>query len=212
MRSVVTITTPPDETRLTTLERVKVELSVTGEGSDDQLRAKIDEATSDIEAHIARTLCRATITETFWPSGGVICAEALILSRYPVAEVVSVTVDGDAVASTEWRIDVEAGLLYRLDASGFPSFWSACKAIVVVFEGGYRLPGEDGRDLPPAIEAAAISLLNSYWQARGRDPMVRAEDIPGLGSVQYWVGAVGEAGSLPPDVVSKIAPFRRPQV
>lgn len=206
MRSIATVTVPPEVTALTTLERVKQELEIAGEAQDALLAAKIAEASSDIEAHLGRVLSRATLSEIFWGVSGL---EYLILARAPIAAIESVTEDDVAVDSDEYRLDAETGQLYRLDASGFACAWTWCKQITVVYRAGYLLPGEDGRDLPPALEAGAIALLGSYWASRGRDPLVRGEDIPGLGSVQYWVGAVGEAGELPPDVVSKISPFRR---
>lgn len=207
MRSLATITTGPEQTRLTTVETVKSELSITTDVHDDVLGRKIDEATSDIEAHIGRVLNRVTLTETFW--GGPGYGEYLILSRAPVASITSVTLDDVAVDTDEYRLDADAGILYRLDASGYPCTWTWTNKIVLVYEAGFLLPGENDRDLPHALEGAAIALVNSYWQAKGRDPMVKAEDVPGLGSVQYWVGSVGEAGQLPPDVVAKISPFRR---
>jgi hypothetical protein len=207
MRSIVTVTAGPNVTKLTTLDRIKTELEIADNSKDVQLGQKIDEATSDIEAHLGRTLSRATLQETFWGDGS--CLEYLVLNRAPVASVTSVTVDDVAVSSNEYRLDADAGILYRLDASGYPSVWIWCKSIVIVYVAGFLLPGEIGRNLPPAIEAGAIELLQSYWLSKGRDPLIRAEDVPGLGSVQYWVGAVGEAGDLPPSVTSKIAPFRR---
>jgi uncharacterized phiE125 gp8 family phage protein len=207
VRNVVTITTGPGVTKLTTLERIKQELSITGGGSDALLGSKIDEATSDIEAHLGRTLNRATLTEVFWAEPW--CTEYLVLDRSPVASVTSVTVDDVLVPLIEYRLDADAGILYRLDASGYPSRWEWTKSIIVVYAGGFLLPGETGRNLPPALEAAVIELMQSYWLSRGRDPLIKAEDVPGLGSVQYWVGSVGEAGELPPGVVTKIAPFRR---
>lgn len=210
MRSIVTITTPPAATRLTTVERVKLELSMSGSENDALIGAKIDEATSDIEAHVRRTLNRATLTETFW---GARCgAEFLILDRMAVASIASVTVDDVAVDASEYRLDAEAAVLYRLDANGYPCVWTWCKSIIVVYAAGYLLPGEIGRNLPPSLEGAAIDLVQSYWLSRGRDSLIRSEDVPGLGSVQYWVGAVGESGELPPSVVSKISPFRRASV
>lgn len=210
MESIVVITTAPEATRLTTLERVKSELNITTETTDDLLAAKIDEASSDIEAHLGRTLNRATLTQTFWgePYG----AEYLILDRAPVASITSVAVDDVVVDADEYRLDGRTGQLFRLDSSGYPCVWWWCKSVIVEFVAGYLLPGEDDRDLPFAIESAAIALINSYWQARGRDPLVRSESIPGLGDVAYWVGSVGESGDLPPDVQTKISPFRRPQV
>lgn len=206
MRSIATITTAASVTRLTTVDRVKDELSITTSANDAMLGQKIDEATSDIEAHLARTLCRETLTDTFWGDN---CVEYLILARAPASSITSVTVDDVVVDASEYRLDAEAGVLYRLDASGYPSFWSWCKSVVVVFAGGYLLPGETGRNLPAALEAGAIALVNSFWQSRGRDPMVRSEEIPGVLSQTFWVGAVGESSELPPDVVAKISPFRR---
>ncbi len=210
MRSIATVTTAPDYTALTTLDRVKLELDVDTNDSDMILTAKINEASSDIESHITRTLCRAGLTETFW--GEPFCAEYLILNRWPVAAVASITVDGVAVDAAEYRMDDETGLLYRLDASGYPCVWSWCKEVVVVYTGGYLMPDETSPTLPASLEGAAIELVASYWLSRGRDPRVRSEAIPGLADVSYWVGAVGAAGDLPPSVVSKISPFRRESI
>lgn len=207
MRSIATITTPPERTALTTVGRVKSELDIEGEASDELLAVKIAEASSDIEAHIARILCSAGLTETFWGGSG--CAEYLILARAPVTAVASVTVDDVAVDSSEVRLDADAGLLYRLDSSGYPCAWTWCKSVVIVFTAGFELPGADNPTLPASLESAAVDLVSSFWQSRGRDPLVKSEDIPGLGSVEYWVGSVGEAGELPPGVAAKISPYRR---
>lgn len=206
MRSILSITTAATVTALTTLERVKAELSITDNASDVLLRAKIREATSDINAR-AWADPLETLTETFWNVG---CEEYLILRRRPNVAMTSVTVDD--VATTDYRLDAETGQLYCLDASGYPTFWSACKSIVVVYAAGYTMPGQTNANLEPALEAAAIELLQSYWMSRGRDPLIRSEDVPGLGSVTYWVGAVGESGELPPSVESRIAPFRRTSI
>lgn len=206
MQTIATVTTAPERTALTTLDRVKLELNISGEASDTILTAKINEASSDIEAHISRTLASAGLTERFW--GEPYCAEYLILNRHPVGTIASVTVDDVAVDAGEYRLNAETGQLYRLDANGYPFVWTWCKDIVVVYTAGYELPGSDNPTLPAAIEAAAVELVTSYWTAKGRDPTIRSEDIPGLGAVTYWVGAVGASGELPPSVVSKIAPFR----
>lgn len=205
MNSIATVTTAPEATDLTTLERVKLELGIDNTDNDDLLEAKIAEASADIEASIGRTVCRAGITETFWPVTG----NTMILDRWPVASITSVTVDDVLLDASEYRLDPETGILYRLDASGYPCTWYAAKSIIVVYTAGYIMPGETDRDLPYALEGAAIELVSSYWQARGRDASLKAEEIPDVIRREYWVGQVGSEGELPPSVVTKIAPYRR---
>lgn len=206
LRNIATVT-EPELTDLTTLERVKMELSITSSSTDELLEFKIAEASSDIEAHLARKFASAEVSERFWGGSG--CEEYLLLDRFPVTEIESVTVDDDVIDDDEYRVDPETGILYRLDASGYPCAWTWCKDIVVVYTGGYDLPGSDDPTLPPAIEAATVELVTSYWTSRGRDPTVKSDEIPGIRSVTYWVGAIGANGDLPPSVASKIAPFRK---
>jgi uncharacterized phiE125 gp8 family phage protein len=206
MNSILTVTVAPTETDLTTVERVKLELRIDVSTYDDLLQTKIEEATSDIESHTGRTFCRATLSERFLGAG---CLQELLLTRYPVPSVTSVTVDGVALQVSEYLIDTDKGILYRLDASGYDIGWTWCRDIVVVYVGGYLMPGVSGRNLPPALEAGAVDLVQSFWFSRGRDPMVKAVDVPGVMSEQYWVGAVGEGGELPASVQEKVMPFRR---
>ncbi|MPZ41306.1 MAG: hypothetical protein GEU95_25320 [Rhizobiales bacterium] len=210
MHSIVTVTSAASVTALTTVERVKQELSISGTASDTLLGLKIDEASSDIGAHLRRRLPRESIAETFWGWGE--SREFFALDHYPVASIASVVVDDVEVPPAQYRLDRDAGLLYRLDASGYPCRWWWCKSVIVSYVGGFLLPGQDDRDLPPALEAGAIALVQSFWLSRGRDPLVKEEEVPGVMRVGYWVGAVGEAGELPPQVVSLISPFRRAAV
>lgn len=208
MQHIVTVTAAASSVALTTLERVKSELSISNASHDALLTAKIGEASSDIFAHLSSLSARETLSETFW--GAPNAANVLILGRDPVASIASVTVDDVAVDAAEYRLDRRAGLLHRLTADGYPRSWSWSKSVVIVYDAGYVLPGSAGRDLPAAIEAAAVELVSSYWAAKGRDPLIKAEDVPGVLRTEYWVGAVGAAGDLPPGVESKLAPFRRP--
>lgn len=219
MNSLLSVTTPAEFTALTTVERVKLELSISGPDSDALLAAKIDEASSDIAVRVDPSLRRETLTETFWPEGregrssgrylwqhGIHAIPSLRLKRYPVASVASVTLDGVLIDPSEYRLD-DASLLYRLSSSGHPWHWSFGKTAIIVYDAGYLLPGEEGRDLPASLEAAAVDLVASYWNSRGRDPLVKSDETAGIGRFEYWVGAVGEIGDLPPGVMAKIAPF-----
>lgn len=208
MRSIATVTTAPERVALTTLERVKAELDITTDAKDELLTAKILEASSDIEAQCRRSFGTQGLTERFWGEPGY--AEFFSLRQFPAASMTSVTVDDVAVPASEYRLDAETGLLYRLDASGYPCTWQWCKDVVIVYTGGYEMPGSENPTLPASLQAACVLLMNSYWTARGRDPALRSEEVPGIGSASYWVGAVGASGELPPEVMSRIMPFRRP--
>lgn len=209
MRRILTVTTDPEATKLTTLARVKSELDIRDGTNDTLLNAKIDEASSDAEASLGFTVSRATVSETFWHSESMEWPEYLTLDRAPVSSIDSVVVDDETIDATLYRTDTEIGALYALDSAGYPCRWVFCKSIVVNYSGGYLLPGQTGRNLPVGIEGAVVDLMTDFWSARGRDPSVKSEEIPGVLRRDYWVGSVGEEGELPPRVVMKLAPFRR---
>lgn len=210
MKSIINVTSPSSYQYLTTLDRVKQELSITDSGSDAILTSKISEASSDIFARIWPRPAE-TVTETFYPEPGKPVSRAqLILSRWPLVSVTTVTVDDEVIDSDCYRIDAEAGMLLYLADDGYRSCWTFSKSAEIVYVGGYTMPGEVAQPtLPPALESACVELVSSYWFARGRDSLVRQETVDGAGSTTYWIGAVGESGSLPPSVESKIAPYKR---
>jgi hypothetical protein len=207
MHSALTVVSPNANKGLTTLTRLKSELGISGATDDALLGAKILEASSDIETHLNCVLRSEVVSETFWSFGG--CPDVVVLGRYPVSAIGSVTVDGELVPSGEYRLVGEAGLLYRLDDAGYPSRWRVGRELVVQYTAGYVMPAEGSPTLPAVLEAACLELLGSYWTARGRDPLVREEQVEGIGRTVYWVGAVGASGALPPGVDSKISAFRR---
>ncbi|MGJ5149864.1 phage head-tail connector protein [Bradyrhizobium sp. HKCCYLR1023] len=221
MRSVVEVLTAAGSERLTTLDRVKGELNITSSASDVILTSKIDEASSDVAAAIGKRLPSEGVRETFWhdepvhPHAGyrrmMPSETTLFLSRAPVTTIASVTVDDVPLDAADYRLDPEAGLLDRL-SSGYPCAWRFCKSVVINYTGGFVLPGNNGRTLPFGIEGAVVALVSSYWASKGRDPTLRAEDIPGVMRREYWVGAVGDPELLPPRVLASLSQFRRPVI
>lgn len=211
MRSIVEVTVANTDRQLTTLARVKRELDITGTDADRDatLNDKIDEASSDIEAALGFPVARETVRETFWRDGQDFSPDRLILDRTPVAQITSVTVDDTVIDASLYRLEPNTGELFALTSSGQPFVWLFYKSVVVLYAGGYILPAESGSTLPVGIQGACIELISDYWAAKGRDPSVRSEEMPGVRRVDYWVGAVGEAGELPPRVVMKLAPYRR---
>lgn len=210
MKRLVTVSTAAEATALTTLERVKMELGITGTDYDDLLTAKISEASSDIEAVLGYRVARETVSEMFWDLEETL--DYVLLDRVPVSSVTTVTLDDEVQETTYYRLDGKTGALYALDGNGYQSAWIVGKSLVVAYIGGYLLPGQAGRDLPPAIEAGAVDLVSMFWLARGRDPSLRAEQVDGVGRAEYWVGSVGAEGALPTSVLQKISPFARPRI
>ena len=221
MRSVVEVLEAAASERLTTLSRVKSELNISDTASDEILQAKIDEASSDVAAAMGKRLPLEKVRVTLWhdepvhpqapPWHAAPSLTTLFLSRTPVTEITSVTVDDIALDPADWRIDAEAGLLDRL-SSGYPCAWRFCKSVVVEHKGGFVLPGSDNRTLPFGIEGAVVALVSSYWASRGLNPAMRSEDIPGVMRREYWVGAVGDPELLPPRVLASLSQFRRPAI
>ncbi len=209
MRSIVTVTAAATDNALTTLTRVKSELSITVSTYDTILQQKIDEASNDIEASLGFRVSKETVSETFWHEQYDSQPDRIFLNRTPITLLSSITMDGLTVDSSLYRVDYNTGEVFALDASGYPWRWYFQKSIVAAYAGGYILPAESNSTLPKGIEGACIDLVSSFWASRGRDPQVKSEEIPGVIRTDYWVGAVGEAGELPPQVVMKLAPFRR---
>jgi hypothetical protein len=220
--SLLEIVTPSASADLTTLARVKSELKQATNENDGLLKAKIAEASSDVQAAIGFALPSEGIRETFfhsnnslrriglWRSDGPGTGE-LFLRRVPVTAIQSVTLDDCVVPAGEYRLDSVTGQLYRLDQCGYACDWYYFKSIIVLYTGGYVLPGNPSPTLPPAIEGAVVDLVQQFWFTRGQDPSIKSENIPGVRQIDRWVGSVGDPDLLPPTVLQRLSPFRRPR-
>jgi len=90
--------------------------------------------------------------------------------------------------------------------------WHYYNALSVGYSGGWVMPGETGRTLPPAIESACVAYVRSIWFSRRRDPLVKSIEVPGVISYDYWVGGTTDVGAMPPEVSAMLAPFKRLRV
>lgn len=212
MRSFVTVLTPATSRALATLDRIKLELGICDTSSDLFLREKIDDVSAVIEAYLGYRLGRETVRETFRADAGDRGrAVELILSRCPVGNVTAIMIDGTAVDSESWQVDGETGEIFRVSDAGSLLPWYIGFNATVTYTTGFLLPGQPNADLNPAIEGAALSLMKAVWFARGRDPMMKSEEVDGIGARSYWVGGIGQQ-QLPPEVTAMLDPFRRVSV
>lgn len=200
--SLLTIVTPATVTALTDLTAVKLELGISGTAEDAYLQAQIANASAAAMAWCARVFAREVVSEVWRPE---LALEVLSLSRYPVATISSVVEDGTTLASTDYELDAEAGMLWRL-SSDERTAWRARK-ITVAYTGGFLLPGQTNRSLPADIERAAVLMVAAAYNARGRDPMLRSEGAQGIGQVSYLDPRAGME-AMPPQAAALLGPYR----
>lgn len=216
MFSIVTVISPSATQDLTVLDRVKRDLGIDNNDSDDRLTELIHEESASFTDLVCRILASETVIEEFrtqWGGHRQLISprqnvSVLRLTRYPVTEITSVTEGDDPVLDPSlYEVDAEPGLLYRLDADGNTHQWMR-RTTVVVYTGGYTLLDT----LPRKIETAVLSMIRSRWFSIGRDPTVRSRNIVDVGTVTYWSGPTGAgAGSdvlFPPEVQSAIDTYR----
>jgi hypothetical protein len=201
MNSILTVTTAADSHDLTVLATVKAELQIDPANTKfDALLSNqwIPQASAAVASYCNRVFSRETVTET-WRN--VYDKETLILARYPVSSVTSVTVDGTALAASDYEYDAKTGFIYRL-SSDTRVGWCAAK-IVIVYAGGYALLG----DLPFEIERATVLLCKFYRYTLAQNPLIKREDIPGVIETEYWVMPQGSP-AMPRDVTDLLDPHR----
>lgn len=153
MRSFITFTESSDPIGpdLVTLEDVKLDMAIVGTTEDASLSARITRASEIIADYCDRRFAFAQAVETFAfePNETSRIGNPLWLSLYPLAEIVSVMIDGAELEAGFYDVRTESGTLWRLDAD----VWSG--RIVVTYSGGYFLPDE----APGGLAQACLELI-----------------------------------------------------
>lgn len=218
--STVVVVTPATNRALASLSDIKAELEITDTSKDTILSTMIIEESKAAEVFCKRVFATETVRETIrQPAGWYFPAHRqlhgqlpsqIVLTRWPVVSIASITEDGTAIAPTDYEADNESGSLLRLSASTYPISWTA-RAIVVQYTAGYALPADSAPNLPEDIQRAVKEMVKLRFFARGRDPLVRVHSEPGLGSSDYWVGPLrGQADyGMPSQIAAMLEPYRR---
>lgn len=127
--------------------------------------------------------------------------DVLQLSMWPVQTIASLTEDGTPLTGgTDYLLDLATGQLTRLDAAGSRTVWNA-KPKIVQYDAGYDAVPDDVAD-------AVIRMVTARYAAKGRDPTVRSEDIPGVRSIQRWIATGSDAGNMPPEITDMLDNYR----
>lgn len=205
MNSILTVLNASPTQDLTILESVKRELHIATTAEDQRLSQWIKQASQVIANHCNRVFALETVRETLRvPANNfyqVSTNNSIVLRRFPIAQIISVTENGIVLTSDEYTFDPAAGILSRLNGDTIVQ-WPRLK-IIVDYTTGYELL----QGLPFDIERACISLVRQIRSQSTRDPLAKRIEVPDVSMVEYWVGQVGQNGAMPPDVVDLLAPY-----
>lgn len=228
---MLTVTTPATNKALITLEQVKTEIGLTSTAEDTYLNTKIPQVIDEIYDYLkvkraadgTRTIAQEELLEIFRPerSGrsraglGVVAGfgvtsinrrKSLVLARWPVTAIASVMEGSTTLDTTQYEV-TEAGILTRL-SSGYDIGWSH-SVIQVAFTAGWVIADDETNTLPGSIAAAAIDYVKELRLSRRRDSKLKSVNVVGVSEREFWVGQVGEEGSMPPNVTSRLDRYRR---
>jgi hypothetical protein len=211
---MLTVIAPNTKRDLTKLATVKAEMGITDRDSDAKLKVLITQASGIVAEYCNRVFAIETVSETFrrghhssqpfsFPAVHHRGNHELVLHRYPVTEIVSVTENDTLLDSTMYELNPTEGTLLRLCSDQY-SHWASGKT-TVVYSAGFTLP--DG--LPAGVERATIMLVKQFALSGDRDPMVRAETSDGVGSTNFFSG---DGTGLSPEIAGLLEQHRSPNL
>ncbi len=217
----LTVTTPADETKLTTLQAAIRYLDLAAD-CDVSVQAKIDfliKAVSDAaRRYTGREFSRQTYQETL-PAYG---SPYLRVSERPIVSVSAITRDGTPVDSTSYTIEKpESGLIYA--ESNFTWYVASEQTLggvqplpgyeapkyQVSYVAGWLLPGETGRTLPHDIEFAVLEALKSWRTGDTTGGPLRSIKVGPVEETYAVEGTLQRgADDFPPETVAILSRYR----
>jgi hypothetical protein len=208
MKRIDTVLVPAEDLALVPLDVVKEELGIPPEDTsqDARLTRYIAQVSAQIHTYTQRIFPLQTYRNEFYREWSDPDGSPLVVSAWPIVEIVSLTEDGvPVVAPDDYIWKDKAGLVYRRTGAGFCP-WAAATT-VLDFSAGYAV-------IPADLEAAALSWLSVRWgggAGAARDPTIRGETIPDLITVTYGSASSGaDATSMPAGVKDMLTPYMRP--
>lgn len=177
---MLTISTPPQTTYLSTLQAIRDAVGVTTADADSRLDGYLSSGSDLIERTCRRSFGRGVFVETLKGYGTM----DLVVSRRPVVAVSQVLID--SVVDAGWTIeDGPSGILSRAsslwpDSSRLAAHLSwvrdpvdGLRNISVTYTAGYLLPGDN---LIERTDISATALTKTLTRASGVWPLLVAGD------------------------------------
>ena len=197
-----TLMTPATERNLVTLDDLREQLRVRpGDTANDAWYSKVIARSSlAAERYCNRIFAQQEYADTFRGGASGMADEPLILSQAPVdPETLEVTLDGAIMAATIYALSPLTGHLWRV---GDTTAWTNTSGLTIAYTAGFA-------EIPADVQQAVLDLCTMENAGRGRDPMLRATENPGLGRQEYWVGGLPGGALIPQDIAALLNPYRR---
>jgi hypothetical protein len=195
-----TVVTPAAERALVTLDDLREQLRVRpGDVANDSWYTKVIARCSlAAERYCGRIFTVQDYLDTFRAGVSAAPDEPLILSQAPVDPVsLETTLDGVVLAADGYALQPAVGHLWRTG-----TYWTSSSGLTVAYTAGFA-------EIPADVQQAVLDLCTMENAGRGRDPLLRASESPGIGRQEYWVGGVPGASLIPQDIASLLNPYRR---
>lgn len=188
---------------LVTLDDVREQLRIkpNDTANDAWLTKVIGRTSRQAERFCNRIFVVQTYLDTFRANASGEAGEPLMLAQAPV-DPASLTITADDSAldpAADFGLDQYTGLVYRLSD---PMRWTSGASLVAQYTAGFD-------PIPDDVQQAVLELCTIENSGRGRDPMLRANESPGLGRQEFWVGGLPGGATIPQDIAGLLYPYRR---
>ncbi|UZE46982.1 phage head-tail connector protein [Rhodopseudomonas sp. P2A-2r] len=192
---MLTVITAAESYDIATLAAVKAALGITGTAEDLTLPPLISRASAAIATACNRVLVEETVEETVRDAR---CG--IMLQRYPVTSVTTVTEDGTGLVPADYEADLGCGIIERLRSDSV-GCWARGRT-VIRYRAGYTL-----ETMPPDIVQALVMVVAQFRSQAARDPLLRAEETTDVERLEWQVGI---DDGIPASVRALLVDHRRP--
>jgi hypothetical protein len=166
--------------------------------------AGYDASLAPLRGAAPRTLKAETLVETIRVRPGYQYM-TLVLARWPVLEIVSVTTDTTGLTAADYYLDIPMGTLDRI--SGNETLFWPCGWVTVEYVAGYDTIPED-------LKGYASQLMSIFHQTTTSavDPSTKHIEIPGVITLDRWVDQTATDSIVPDDIKTGLVRdgYRRP--
>jgi hypothetical protein len=198
-----------DDHSIITLAEIKAELSITASGRDNVLEECANRATGIVEGHLDRQIVertgQAALTEYYTLN---VYTSELYLRDYPIIAITSVqelltwptTYATALVENTSFFLGANAGVLTRIDGTGYASWATGKRSVKVVYRAGYAAY----TDVPRPIRDVTRRLAALLYSELDRKQHGISSYSDALGNVSRLYTA-----RLTPDMIAQLGKYRR---